>query len=238
MGDFERGQEYGDRAVQAAEASDIPQAQALAHQFRAVSLFLKGEFAHALLRLERVVDLCETKGLLHLLSVAYAIWGSAAAWSGRSADGCRAIERGVKLHESMGAKLFSSYFYLAWAEGLLLDGQTQEAKRAADRGFELASAFGERAYQAWALQMLGEIAASQDSADFESAAMSCEHAKALAEELGLRPLLARCHLSIGRLYRRMGKPQQAQEHLTTATTMYREMDMRFWLEQAEADRDT
>ena len=235
MGDFERGQEYGDRAVQAAEASDIPQAQALAHQFRAVSLFLKGEFAHALLRLERVVDLCETKGLLHLLSVAYAIWGSAAAWSGRSADGCRAIERGVKLHESMGAKLFSSYFYLAWAEGLLLDGQTQEAKRAADRGFELASAFGERAYQAWALQVLGEIAASQDSADFESAAMSCEHAKALAEGLGLRPLLARCHLSIGRLYRRMGKPQQAQEHLTTATTMYREMDMRFWLEQAEAE---
>jgi hypothetical protein len=27
--------------------------------------------------------------------------------------------------------------------------------------------------------------------------------------------------------------EQAQEHLTTATTMYREMDMRFWLEQAE-----
>jgi hypothetical protein len=24
-----------------------------------------------------------------------------------------------------------------------------------------------------------------------------------------------------------------QQHLTTATTMYREMDMRFWLEQAQ-----
>jgi hypothetical protein len=30
------------------------------------------------------------------------------------------------------------------------------------------------------------------------------------------------------------KREQAQEHLTTATTMYREMDMRLWLEQAEA----
>ena len=29
--------------------------------------------------------------------------------------------------------------------------------------------------------------------------------------------------------------EQAQEHLTTATTMYREMGMRFWLEQAEAE---
>ena len=67
--------------------------------------------------------------------------------------------------------------------------------------------------------------------------MSCEHAKALAEELGLRPLLARCHLSIsiGPLYRRMGKPQQAQEHLTAATTMYREMGMMYWLERATTE---
>ena len=34
---------------------------------------------------------------------------------------------------------------------------------------------------------------------------------------------------------RTGKRQQAQEDLTTATTMYREMDMRFWLEQAEGE---
>ena len=26
-----------------------------------------------------------------------------------------------------------------------------------------------------------------------------------------------------------------QEHLTTATTMYREMDMQFWLERVEAE---
>ena len=29
--------------------------------------------------------------------------------------------------------------------------------------------------------------------------------------------------------------QEAHEHLTTDTTMYREMDMRFWLEQAEGE---
>jgi hypothetical protein len=40
---------------------------------------------------------------------------------------------------------------------------------------------------------------------------------------------------LGRLYRRTGKSEQAREHLTTATAMYREMDMRFWLEQAEAE---
>jgi len=62
---------------------------------------------------------------------------------------------------------------------------------------------------------------------------SFEQAMALAEELGMRPLVAHCHLGLGKLYRRTGKREQAQEHLTTATTMYREMDMRFWLEKAE-----
>ena len=49
------------------------------------------------------------------------------------------------------------------------------------------------------------------------------------------PLIAHCHLSLGKLSRRTGKREQAQEHLTTATTMYREMDMRFWLEKGEIE---
>ncbi len=38
--------------------------------------------------------------------------------------------------------------------------------------------------------------------------------------------------------RRLLPRQEAQEHLTLATTMYREMDMLFSLERAEADPDT
>ena len=47
----------------------------------------------------------------------------------------------------------------------------------------------------------------------------------------MRPLVAHCHLGLGKLYRRTGR-EQAQEHLTTATTMYREMGMTYWLEKA------
>ena len=59
-------------------------------------------------------------------------------------------------------------------------------------------------------------------------------ALALATELGMRPLVAHCHLGLGKLYRRTGDQAMADEHLTTATTMYREMGMTFWLEKAEA----
>jgi hypothetical protein len=58
--------------------------------------------------------------------------------------------------------------------------------------------------------------------------------KVVAAELGMRPLVAHCHLGLGKLYQRTGNREEAREHLTTATTMYREMDMRFWLEKAAA----
>jgi hypothetical protein len=85
------------------------------------------------------------------------------------------------------------------------------------------------------LRLLGDIAAHPDRFEVDAAEAHYRQARALAEELGLRPLLAHCHLGLAKLYRRTDKSEQAQEHLTTATTMYREMDMRFWLEQAEAE---
>ncbi len=51
----------------------------------------------------------------------------------------------------------------------------------------------------------------------------------------MRPLVAHCHLGLGKLYRRTGKRLEAQEYFTTAMTMYREMDMTYWLEQVEAE---
>ena len=49
------------------------------------------------------------------------------------------------------------------------------------------------------------------------------------------PLVTHCHLGLGKLHRRTDKREQAQEHLATATTMYSEMGMTYWLEKAEAE---
>ena len=51
----------------------------------------------------------------------------------------------------------------------------------------------------------------------------------------MRPLVAHCHFGLGKHYRRRGDREQAQEHLTIATAMYREMAMTYWLEQAAAE---
>jgi hypothetical protein len=56
-----------------------------------------------------------------------------------------------------------------------------------------------------------------------------------AAELGMRPLVARCHAGLSQLYAQADKLQKAREHHTAAVSMYREMDMRFWLVQLEAE---
>src|SRR5262249_36040305 len=117
----------------------------------------------------------------------------------------------------------------------LLGSRPDDARKAVEEALELAQRHGERGNEAEALRILGECALADTGPDLSTAGRAFEPPSALAEELGMRPLVAPCHLGLGKLYRRTGKREPAQEHLTTATTMYREMDMRFWLEQAEAE---
>ena len=85
---------------------------------------------------------------------------------------------------------------------------------------------------AWAYHALDDIATHPDRFDAASGEAYYREALALAEPRGMRPLIAHCHLGLGKLYRHTGKHEQTREHRATATTMYREMDMTFWLEQA------
>jgi tetratricopeptide (TPR) repeat protein len=121
------------------------------------------------------------------------------------------------------------------SEGYLLAGREADARAAAQRALGLARHHKERGHEAYTLRLLGDIAAQKDSPDFGEAEDHYRQALALAEELGMRPLIAHCHVGLGKLYRQIGSRQQAEEHLTTATAMMREMEMGLWLERAEAE---
>ena len=51
----------------------------------------------------------------------------------------------------------------------------------------------------------------------------------------MRPLQARCHLGLGKLYRRTGCHDEARAELSTAVALLREMGMAFWLPEAEGE---
>jgi tetratricopeptide (TPR) repeat protein len=124
---------------------------------------------------------------------------------------------------------------LAWlGEAYLLEGRLDDALERAQQAVSLAQRHQERGHEAWGLRLVGEIASRRDHPALEKPGNYYDKALALAGELGMRPLVAHCHFHLGKLSRETGRGEQAQEHLTTAMTMYREMDMRFWLDQAQA----
>ena len=84
------------------------------------------------------------------------------------------------------------------------------------------------------MHLLAQIAVLDDPPAIGDAEAHFRAAVIRAEQLAMRPEVAHCHFGLAKLYYRTGDRAKAEKYLTTATMMYREMDMRFWLEQAQA----
>jgi len=124
---------------------------------------------------------------------------------------------------------------VAWlSEVWRLAGHGEEAWQHAHQALDLARQHKERANEALALHQLGTVQAHADPLDTVQAEAYYQQALALAEELGMRPLVAHCHHGLGRLYHQTGRAEQARTALSAAITLYRAMDMTLWLPQAEA----
>jgi tetratricopeptide (TPR) repeat protein len=129
---------------------------------------------------------------------------------------------------------FQALCRLPLSEAQLLADRLEEAQALAEQALMLARAHQERGHQAYALRLLGDIAARRELPQGEPAVAHYRQALTLAEDLGMRPLQAHCHLGLGTLYATTGQRQQARAALSAAIALYRAMDMTFWLPQAEA----
>ena len=191
------------------------------------------DLSRAIPVLERCLDLCRVYNILLWFPETAAALGCAYAFAGRIAEALPLLEQAEQRGAAMGTMGGHALRVGYVSEAYLLAGRMQEAVQFAGRALDLARAHKERGHEAWALRLLGEIAAHQAPPEIEPAEHHYRQALALAEELGMRPLVAHCHLGLGTLYARTGQREQARAALSTAIAMYRAMDMTFWLPQAE-----
>ena len=160
--------------------------------------------------------------------------GYASALQGRLAEGRALLEEAISESIRTGALSHHSR-WVAWlSEVCRLAGRGEEAWQHARQALDLARQHKERGNEALALHQLGVVQAHADPPDAAQAEAHYQQALALAEELGMRPLVAHCHLGLGRLYGQTGRREEARAALSTAIDLYRAMDMTFWLPQAEA----
>jgi len=196
----------------------------------------QGAFDLAIPKLERALRIADGREMPGQSYIVASFLGHAYAHAGHLEAALPILDRAVREISELGSRA-ASYPPLApyIAAGYLLVGRPDLASGTARLGLQLSRERKERGGQADNLRVLGEIASGSDHPERKRAEDHYCSALALGTELGMRPLVAHCHLGLGKLYRRTDKRQQAREHLSTATTMYRDMGMTYWLEKAEAE---
>jgi len=169
---------------------------------------------------------------LYVYSVAAAV-GRLDVLAGRVTEGLALINETVSEAESKGATLGHA-LRLAWlAEGYVVIGDYERAWTVAQKAADLSRRHREKGQEAWTLHLLGEIAGRRRPADVESAAHLFEQAMAIAQDLGMRPAVAHCHLGLGELHARAGRLGAAREQLTEALLLFRQMGLASMVERTE-----
>jgi tetratricopeptide (TPR) repeat protein len=234
LGTFAEGRRHGEEALRLATLAGRGITPIVAHACLGDLYLAQGDLEPAIGVLEQGLALCRASGYRGgFLRQIVAGLGYAYALQGRLAEGYALLEEAISESICTGG-LQGQAYRVAWlSEVCRLTGRGEEAWKHAHQALDLARQHKERADEALALHQLGVVHAHADPPDVEQAEAHYQQALALAEALGMRPLQAHCHRGLGTLYTKIGRREQAHPELSAAITLYRAMEMTFWLPQTE-----
>ena len=234
VGRFAEGLVWGEEGLQIAEA--VANTFSCIHVSSSVDvLYLrKGDLQQAIPLGERVLALQKVAHLPLLFPWVAVDLGAAYTLSGRVAEALPLLEQAVEQATAMRILSNHTVAVTHLSEAYLHAGRLEEARQLAGQALELSHERKERGNEAYALHLLGAIAAHRIPLECASAETHYHQALALAEALGMRPLQAHCHRGLGTLYAATGQREPARTALSTAIEMYRSMEMTFWLPETEA----
>jgi tetratricopeptide (TPR) repeat protein len=234
LGSFTEGNVVAEEAVRISEEAEQPYSIAAALIFVGLLSRRQGDIHRAIPALERSLTLVQTAHFPRLFPMVASLLGEAYALAGRAMEGLPLLDQTLERVAAGSHVLYHALVLTELSEALLLVGRMDEASALAGRLLNLSRTHTGRGYQAHAYRLLGETAARGDPPEAEQAETHYCQAVALAQELGMRPLQAHCHLGLGTLYAKLGKSEHARIALARAIPLYRAVDMTFWLPQAEA----
>jgi len=235
LGLFAEGRAFGDEGLQIAETAEHPISLLFASWGGGLLSLRQGDLHRALPLLERAMRLCQDASLSRWYPMTAAPLGAAYVLAGRVPDAVLLL---TQVMEQVTIAEMGDYHAalccLALGEAQMLAGCLEEAHALAGRALQLSRTCKQRGDEAYALRLLGDIAAHREPPHVEEVGVHYRQALALAKELGMRPLQAHCHRGLGTLYATTGQWEPARAELAAAIEMYRAMEMTFWLPQAEA----
>ena len=236
LGEFADGAIVGEEAVRPGEVQNRPSNLAYALSDLGRFYLRRGDLSKAIPVLERSLALCNTLELTSISIRAMSSLGAAYTLGGRVGEAVLLLEQAVdRQSASTRGGTIDSLLLTYLGEAYLANDQIQDAVQISQQAIDRAVAHRERGNQAFALRLFGAIAAQRLPPEPRGAEAHYRQALALATDLGMRPLQAHCHFGLGRLYRRVGRIEEARAELSTAVTMLGDMGMVFWLPEAEGE---
>ena len=194
---------------------------------------VRGDLVEAARVLEKADSLCREWNFPLSSALVSGALGVVRARSGSGHEGVALLREAVASYErTFGHGVWHSQNVIWLGEALMLSGQFDEAQTIGEQALALTREGRHRVSEPWALHLLGEIASRGDDCGL-GAADYFRKALDLADKLGMRPLVAHCHLALAKLSRRAGAEQEAKEHLAAATAQYRRMQMLGSLQEVE-----
>ncbi|MBI2560878.1 MAG: AAA family ATPase [candidate division NC10 bacterium] len=233
LGEFPEATARAETTVREVEASDEPNdlARTLALLGLGFVYVTQAKIATAIPILERALEVCRSGNVTLHLATAMAGLGHAYALSGRAADGLPLLEEAVALPSRANTNV---PLLGLLADACLRTGQLDRAAAAATSALEAARRRKQRGYEVKMLRLLGEVARRETPPQVETAEVHYRQALALADELGMRPASALCHLALGEICDKTGRLEYARAHLSAAAELFRSMELTFGLNQAES----
>jgi len=230
LGEFDEARLRGEEAMAIAETAAHPFDLVVGSFGLGVLGLRQGRIDTAITVLERALHLCEV-GHIPFWFPLIGVWlGTGYALSGRLTDAVPLMKKAVDQHAAIGLQGVHSLFVSLQAEAVLLAGRHEEAAALAHQALDLARNHEERGHEAWALRLLAEIEAGRTPLTAASAEAMYASAIALATELGMRPLVARCQLGLARMHRRDGHADAATAMLSRAQALLVELGMDRWVQ--------
>jgi tetratricopeptide (TPR) repeat protein len=235
LGDFTAAKTSAEKAVEIADVAGHELSLVNAYWSLGKVHLYRGDFDQAVRWLESGLDRCRGGKLPLMFATLARDVGRAYVHAARIREALVLLQQALDQSSSIQMMWIRIPGVAYLAEAHLRAGELADALRCGQEALDLSRAHRQCGIEAEALRIIGEIRSLQNSDHIGTAETLYFEAIELAKPRGMRPVVAHCHLGLGKLYRRTGKRQEAQQHLATATTMYREMDMNFWLEQAESE---
>jgi class 3 adenylate cyclase/tetratricopeptide (TPR) repeat protein len=236
LGEFDAGLAHGVEGVAIAELADQPFSLITAYVGVGVLHLRKGELLKAMTVLEHGLELCYARDLPVLFPTVASRLGVVNVLLGRIDEAIALLERAAAEAASMSRLSGHSLRFTHLGEAYLVAGRTDQALATAVKALELAQKHKEIGYQAWALRLLGDIKARQKEPNLGEAVQALTQSLSIAAALGMRPLVAHCHVALAAVDWQMGNRDAAEEHFRAASNMFQEMGMTFWRERAEKER--